>query len=566
MSATIPMLARHLGELFLRQAERYGPRVAVRYRRHGWYYDLRWRDYQDEATAAAAGLIDAGVQLGDRVGLVSENRVEWLVADVAILLAGAVNVPPHAPLTARQIEFQVRDAGVSWLFVSTAEQLAKVRQVRPELPALRGVVAFDLEESVADATSWRSFVQAGRRRRAGLANEFARRHALLGRESLATIMYTSGTTGQPKGVMLSHGNLLSNVECVLATLPHSADEIQFSWLPYSHIYARTMDHYRSLAAGNVLALAESPETLLADLRDAEPTHMNGVPRFYEKVLAACAAATPAETGARLRQVFGRRIHYLMAGGAPLPDPVAEAYRSAGLLLVQGYGLTETAPVLSFGYPGCYKQGTVGRPLRGVDIRIASDGEILARGPNVMLGYWNNPAATAEVLRDGWFHTGDLGQLDADGFLRITGRKKELLVLSSGKKVVPAFLEGLLLSDPCIDQCVIAGEGRSYLTALIVPNWAQLRRQLPGLPAGLSEDELSQHPAVQALLRQRIDAALRDVASWEQVKAFAILPRPLTVAGDELTVSLKLRRNVVLTKYAELVERLYQGESALVHQR
>jgi long-chain acyl-CoA synthetase len=284
-----------------------------------------------------------------------------------------------------------------------------------------------------------------------------------------------------------------------------------------------------------------------------------VPRFYEKVLTSVASSDPAETSRKLREIFGPRIEWLNSGGAPLPRAVAEAYHAAGLLLLQGYGLTETAPVISFNRKEQFQIESVGPPIPGVEVKIAPDGEVLTRGPHVMKGYWNNSQATAEAIRDGWLHTGDLGKLE-DGFLTITGRKKDLLVLSNGKKVVPNHIEGLLLSDNCIDQAVVCGEGQPYLTALIVPHWENMRQALhaEGTTLDQEADEvLARHPAVEALLRRRIDAALADVSGWERVKKFAVLPRPFTVAAEELTVSLKLRRNVVMARYREELERLYR---------
>ncbi len=554
------MAYRNLVELHRRQAERLGPRTALRFRRHGLYHDLSWQCYRANALACAAALLDAGVRPGDRVGLLSENRVEWLLADVGMLAAAAVTVPLHAPLTARQAHFQFADAGVCWAFVSTAEQLAKLEQVRGELPDLRGVVAFDREAVRGDVIGWPAFLQRGREALPRLREELARREAALGPDDLATIMYTSGTTGNPKGVMLTHGNLLSNACAALAAQPPPPDDMGLNWLPLSHIYARTVDHYQQLASGLPLALAECAETLVRDLGEVRPTRLSAVPRFYEKVLTAVASDDPAETGRRLRDVFGPRIDWLNSGGAPLPPAIGEAYHRAGLLLLQGYGLTESSPVISFNRKDDYKLDTVGPPLPGVEVAIAPDGEVLTRGPHVMKGYWNNPAATAEALRDGWLYTGDLGELDADGHLRITGRKKELLVMSNGKKVVPPYLEGLLLADPCIDQAVVCGEGRSYLTALVVPHWDNLRRALQAegaVPNGQAPEALAGDETVRRFLGRRIEAALRDVSSCEQVRKFVVLPRQLSVAGDELTVSLKLRRQVITRKYASQLDALYR---------
>jgi long-chain acyl-CoA synthetase len=554
---------KNLTELHRRQAERLGPRPALRFKRHGFYHDLSWDQYRMDALACAAALVDAGMEPGDRIGLLSENRVEWLIADMGILTAAGVNVPPHAPLTARQVHFQLEETAARWLFVSNQEQLEKIRQTREELPNLKGLVVFDSRAAGGEAWPWSGFLQQGRQALARYATELSRRENELLPDDLATIMYTSGTTGNPKGVMLTHGNLLSNAGAVAKAFSIPASGLMFSWLPYSHIYARTVDHYLSLVIGTPLCLAESQDTLIVNLEEVQPTHLTAVPRFYEKVLNAVTCSNAEKTTHNLRKIFGPRIEMLSSGGAPLPRPVAEAYHAAGLLLLQGYGLTESSPVISFNRKNHFKIATVGLPIPGVEVRTAPDGEILTRGPHVMKGYWKNPQATAETIRDGWLHTGDLGSLDADGFLTITGRKKELLVLSNGKKVGPAFIEGLLLADDCIDQAAVCGEGRNFLTALIVPHWENLRRTLRDQATSLegeSKEVLARHLVVQALLRRRIDVALRDVSSCEQVKKFIVLTEPFSVEKDELTVSLKLRRNVVLARHAVELEALYGDHS------
>jgi long-chain acyl-CoA synthetase len=477
------------------------------------------------------------------------------------MAAGAVNVPPHAPLTGRQIHYQLADAGARWLFVSTAAQLAKAEPILGELPEVRGVVVFDPVRALPElCISWQAFLAQGRQLLEKERATLMGREATLAPDDLATIMYTSGTTGNPKGVMLTHGNLVSNVLACLAAEPCLPDDVQLNWLPFSHIYARTIDHYGTIASGSILALAECADTLIDNLKEVRPMHMHCVPRFYEKVLAAKSSADPEETGRRLRSVFGPRIQWLGSGGAPLPTAIAEAYHAAGLCLLQGYGLTESSPVISFNQRKCFRLGSVGLPLPGVEVKIALDGEVLTRGPHVMKGYWNNPQATAEAIHDNWLHTGDLGTLDADGFLTITGRKKELLVLSNGKKVVPNYIEGLLLADPCIDQAVVCGEGRKFLTALLLPNWDNLRRALH--EASIAVDDaaaecLCRDEAVVSLVRRRVDAALADVSPAEQVKKFVLLPQPFSVAAEELTVSLKLRRNVILAHHEAELERLYR---------
>jgi long-chain acyl-CoA synthetase len=554
----------NLGQVLHHQANRLGGRCALRYRRYGLYHDYSWEQYRADARAAALALIDAGVGPGDRVGLVGENSLDWLVADMAILLAGAVNVSPHAPLTARQIHYQLHDADVVWAIVSNQAQLDKLRSVRGELPALRGIVSFDGAQAGDDAIPWEAFRQRGQQTMARLQHELARRDQQTTTDSLATVMYTSGTTGNPKGVMLTHGNILSNADACLQVQPHSPDDVILSWLPYTHIYSRTCDHYTSLMSGAPLALAESPETLVERLGEVQPTHIASVPRFYEKVLTAVASADPTETGNRLRRIFGPRIDWMSSGGAPLPVPIAEAFHAAGLKLMQGYGLTESSPVISFNTKTHHKIGTVGQALPGVEIKIAPDGEVLTKGPHVMKGYWKNPQATAEVIRNGWLHTGDLGTIDADGFLSITGRKKELMVLSNGKKIVPSYLEGLLVTDPCIDQVVVCGEGRNFLTALVVPHWGNVQSALAaeGVTIQGSTEEMAKHPAVNALIARRCTQALADLSRMEQIKKFVVLARPFTIEADELTVSLKLRRSVIVEHNADKLAALYQGDESV----
>jgi long-chain acyl-CoA synthetase len=554
------MTYRNLVEMHRLQAERLGRRTAFRFKKEGVVREWTWAFYREQVEFCAAALLESEVQAGDRVGILSDNRIEWFAADMGLLTAGAVGVPPHAPLTAKQVQFQLADAGVSWLFVSTVEQLEKIRQVRKELPCLRGIVIFDERASSPGAEPWQRFLDRGHKALPRWKAELARREAAGGADDLATIIYTSGTTGNPKGVMLTHGNLVSNAVEAARECAQGPDGLVLNWLPLSHIFARLCDHYANIAAGTTVAIAESSDTLVDDLKLFQPTQMSSVPRFYEKVLSAVATSDNQETARRLREVFGPRIDWLSSGGAPLPQAIFDAYEAAGLRIYPGYGLTESSPIISFNNREHRKSGTVGQPIPGVEVKIAPDGEILTRGPHVMKGYWNNPQATEEAIRDGWLYTGDLGRLDEDGFLIITGRKKELLVLSNGKKVVPSYIEGLLLSDPCIDQALVCGEGRHFLTALIVPQWDNLREALRNQGVQRADgavEELARHLAVLGELRRRIDAVLIDVANWEQIRRFTVLPRPLSVANDELTVSLKIRRSVVLERNKEMLEKMYR---------
>lgn len=557
-----------LPDVLLKQAERLGPRPAIRFKKNGVYHCITWQEYGQDAKACAAALIQAGAAFGDRVGILSENRPEWLIADMGLMTAGTINVPLHAPLTGKQIQFQLGETEARYLFVSTPAQLEKVQQVVDELPALKAVILMDADGipradqalgGKVPVHSWDGFIQAGRRALPGLSPEIDKRLKRLGHEDLATIMYTSGTTGNPKGVMLTHGNLLSNASASLEVQPLDASHVLLNWLPLSHIFARTVDHYQTLIAGTDLVLAESADTVIENVQEVQPTHLACVPRLYEKVLAACASPDPEVTRKRLRAMFGTRIYWLSSGGAPLPSGIAAIYQEAKLPLFQGYGLTETSPVVSFNRPWANKIGTVGQALPGVDIKIAPDGEILCRGPNIMKGYYRNPQASAEVLHDGWFSTGDLGQLDSEGYLSITGRKKELMVLSNGKKLVPSHLEGLLIADDSIDQAAIYGEGRNFVSALIVPHWDNLKKALQARGVAIKDwtpEIAAKNPEVLAYLRERIDHQLAHVSTWEQVKKFIVLTQPFSVAAEELTVSLKLRREVVMSHNAKMLEALY----------
>jgi long-chain acyl-CoA synthetase len=555
------MTFRNLTELQRRQASVLGPRTALRYKRAGLFRDLSWDEYRNRTLMCAAALVEAGIKPGDRVGLLAENRLEWLVADMGILTAGAVTVSPHAPLTAMQVHFQLADAGVRWLFVSTRDQLDKIRQIRSQLPSLAGIVVFDRDALLdgEDNVWWQAFLLKGWAALPCRGDGLRRREQACGKDDLAGILYTSGTTGNPKGVMLTHGNLLSNACAMEAAMPREPDAVVLGWLPLSHIYARTVDHYLSIVSGVTLALAESTESVVQNLQEVQPTHISSVPRFYEKLLPMVAGPDPTITGKRMRAIFGPRMEWLGSGGAPLPFPVAQAFQAAGFNVLQGYGLTETSPVLTFNRKERFKLETVGQAIAGVELKLDLDGEILTRGPQVMKGYWNDPEATREAIRGGWFHTGDLGSIDEEGFLTITGRKKEIMILSSGKKVVPSYLEGLLLAEPCIDQALIYGEGRNFLTALVVPLWGNLRKALPAEAAGLGEEVLASHPAVRKLLDVKIQACLKDVSSWEQVKNFVILPTQFSVADGELTVSMKMRRSVIFSRHEAKLAALYPAE-------
>jgi long-chain acyl-CoA synthetase len=558
------MAERHLCDLHRQTAERLGPRTALRFKQQGLYRDLSWTEYRRQADGVAAGLISLGIQAGDRVAILSENRWEWLVTDLAILSCAAADVPLHAPLAAAQVEYQVGHSESRGIFVSGQAQADKVFAVLDKLPQLEFLVSFDPitvpTNCRLNVLSWNSLKHRGWQRGTAGTRDIAERELALTGRDLATIIYTSGTTGNPKGVMLSHDNLLTNAVATGKSSFIQPDDVLLSWLPYSHIYARTVDHYLTTWAGATVALAESIETLIINLAEVQPTWLTAVPRFYEKVWNSVVSLPDAQRADRLRKVFGPRIRQLSSGGAPLPKHICEAFHAAGLSLLEGYGLTESSPVISFNNLESFRIGSVGRPIPDVEVRIAADGEILTRGPHVMQGYWKNPAATAETIRDGWLHTGDVGRVDDDGFLFITDRKKDLFVTSAGKNVAPSELERLLCSDPWIDQAVVYGDGRQFISALIVPNAALLKSEANRLGCEWRvERGFVTTPELIAAIQSRIDNVMQVVSQPERVKRCLLLEQPFDLASNELTATMKVRRRHILAKYEAELAALYADD-------
>jgi long-chain acyl-CoA synthetase len=513
-----------------------------------------------DARRTAAALVTLGVQPEDRVIQVSENRYEWIVLDLAIHMARGIHVAVHCTLTGPQIAYQIVNSGATLVVVSGPEQAAKLAAVAGQLPPEIKYLSFDpCQESIAEhKIRPLGEVVAAASEAYGLAAE---KRALEETQpsDLATILYTSGTTGEPKGVMLSHRNLTSNAKAVLTAFSVAPDDLRLSWLPLSHIFARTSDYYTWIAGGGQLALSPSRETIIADCQELHPTYLNGVPYFFDKVHRGLVEKGVADKPGVLQGLLGGRMKMCCGGGAALPDHVAEFFNHHGVVLVQGYGLTESSPVISTGTLTEHRLGTVGKPISGVEVKIAADGEILTRGPHVMVGYWQLPKETAETIRDGWLHTGDLGCLE-DGFLRITGRKKELIVTAGGKNIAPSYLESLIAADPLVAQVVIIGDARNYLTALIVPDPDALkaeifrRKILVFTPA-----QALAHPKVNAIYRELIDRRLAEVSHAEQIQKFKLMGRGFTIESGEMTPTLKIRRSIVTENCAQEIAAMYAGE-------
>lgn len=544
--------------MLARRRHESGQQTALWRPRGDGFESVTWNSLVDEVCQLAAALEDLGLRPGDRAVLVSENRYEWVLFDLAVHVARGAHVAVHASLTGPQIAYQITDCGATIVVVSTREQAIKLAEVAESLST--NPIFLTLESQTVDLASLRFQPLMERARLASLDRGKALFELAVAETSprdLATILYTSGTTGEPKGVMLSHGNLATNALASCAALGYRRRDLRLCWLPLSHIYARTCDLYCWIAEESELALAESRETVLRDCQRIRPTYLNGVPYFYDKVMQHVIATGSADSPDALIELLGGRLELCCAGGAALPRHVTEFFQNRGVTLVQGYGLTESSPVITAGSSTANRIGTVGPPISGVDVRIADDGEVLTRGPHVMLGYWNRPDATAEAICDGWLRTGDLGSLDRDGFLTITGRKKELIVTAAGKNIAPTMIEALLCEDALIAQAIVIGDDRNYLVALLAPNRDQLRAEIVSrrLPISSAAEALA-HDAVRSLFSERIAARLAQVAPHEQVRKFTLIGRAFSIESGELTPTLKMRRKVIEQNFAAEIAAMY----------
>ena len=589
------MTSATLTSLFLEAVERFGGATALR----APNADLTWsRISYDEVfrttRAAASGLRALGIGRGEAAAILSANRPEWAVADYACLCVGVRDVPIYPSLTAPQIAYILQDSGARAVFAEDDVQLAKLLEIRDQCPELRHIIVFDAPAEMPEGTvAWRDFVQLDP---LGLSDEAFREEALAARpESVATILYTSGTTGNPKGVLLTHANVGSNVQVCRTLLDVSDTDSTLSFLPLSHVFQRTVD-YVFFNVGCTIAYARDMTTVAEDLKIVRPTVAVSVPRLYERVYNAVTGATGVkgllvgwatsvglayadavlEGGdpgwwtrtrkavadrlvfSKLRAAVGGRLRFFVSGGAPLAPGINRFFFAAGLQILEGYGLTETSPVTNVNTFENFRIGTVGKAVPGTEIRIASDGEICIRGPQVMKGYLNRPEETAEVIdEEGWFKTGDIGELDDDGFLRITDRKKDIIVTAGGKNIAPQPIENDVKLDPYIEQAVMVGDRRPFPSLLVVPDFEQLNQW-----AAASEIDASDPGALlrdgrcQEFLGGRVKASLASLASFETPKKTAFLATTFTIEDGTLTPTQKVRRRNVEERYGALIESLY----------
>jgi long-chain acyl-CoA synthetase len=593
-----------LARVFWSRVDRSGDRPAQQFKRDGVWTTLTWREVGEVVREVAVGLIALGRQRGDAVALLSTSRAEWVQADFAIFSAGCVTVPIYPTYPPDLIAYVVNDSQARTLIVEDATQLAKALEARGKMPGLEHIVVitgYDAPQPPETVMTWATLRRLGRDSLDAHKSTLAERVASAEPEDIATIVYTSGTTGPPKGVVQTHGNHVAALAASAQTTPTQEGWVHLLFLPLAHSFAR-LESFLGVGNGLVTAFAENLDKVGDNLKEVRPHFICSVPRVFEKVYAKILAGVgagsamkqrifrwavavgrdvsrhqqrgqPVPAGLELKRrlahqlvfsklhaALGGRLQWAVSGGAPLSRDIAEFFHAAGILLLEGYGLTETCPVLTFNRPTRFKFGSVGQALPGIELRIAEDGEILARGPNIATrGYFKQPQATAEVFgADGWFHTGDIGHIDEDGFLFITDRKKDLIVTAGGMNLAPQNIENMLKADPFISQVIVYGDRRPYPVALITVNADELGKfaREQGILAS-DPAVVVKHPKVVERVSRTVEEKNTHLQSYAKIKKFAVLAGDFTQEGGELTPTLKVKRKVVAEKYREALEELYR---------
>ena len=579
--------------------QQHGSETALSHKVDKEYQDISYATLAERIERFCLGLIELGLQKGDRVALLSENRPEWAITDLAILAGGGVTVPMFSTLTSAQVEYIVRDSGAKIICVSSERQLQKIKDWDENVPtSLQHIVIFD-ELQDDSVHTFDQVCELGQKVENG-DQIYQQASEAVTPDDLASIIYTSGTTGDPKGAMLTHSNFMSNIQAATGIVTLTPDDVFLSFLPLSHVFERMGGHYLPLSSGATIAYAESPFTIRQNMQEVRPTVMMSVPRVYEamheRILNSVKEGSPTKqkifhwsvgVGSKVSQaiqqkkkpslglsmkasianklvfeklkaVTGGRLRFFVSGGAPLSKAIAEFFHAAGILILEGYGLTETSPVICVNRPDQWKFGTVGPMIPGIEVKIAEDGEILSRGPHIMQGYFNKPSDTAEAIdADGWFYTGDIGEIDEEGFLTITDRKKNLLILSNGKNVAPQPIENELKQSPYISEIMLIGDQRRTITALIVPNYDALKEfaeeqqlEADDIPALLQMQE------VQRLIRGEINQYSPDYADFERVRMFTLMEKEFSEESGEMTPTLKLKRSVIMENHKAVIDQMY----------
>lgn len=587
-----------IGGMLKPRVEKYGDRVMMRHKVDGSWKDISWNEFYDKVQKLGLALISSGIHPGDRVAIFSPNSPYWQMVDLATVSIGAADVPLYATITPRQAEYIIKDSGAKIVFVGTEDHMNRVLEVRDALPELKKIVTLDnTTSSHPDVITFEDMLKLGAKN--ANPDEFEKRLEAVDPMDLATIIYTSGTTGDPKGVMLLHNNLMSNVITASAFVEVDDTDVCLSFLPLSHSLERMSGFYTAIYNGVTICHAQGIDQLIDDIAEIKPHFMVSVPRLYEKVYAAVLSMVDSEpplkqkvfkwaTGvgremsqltvankkipvglkikhkianklvfAQVYQKMGGRMRFFFSGGAPLAREIAEFFHAMGVVILEGFGLTETSPVLTVNRPWSLRFGSVGQALPDVTIKIADDGEILAKGPNVMKGYWNRPEESAEALEGGWFHTGDIGHLDEDGFLFITDRKKDLIVTAGGKNIAPQNIENTLKLDKYVEQVAVIGDKRKFISALIVPTWEELEVWAKGQGIDCSDRAAAcADERINKMMKERVDKALVDFDRHERVMKFVLLPEEMTEESGLLTPTLKVKRKEVTSRYEDLIEGMY----------
>ena len=594
-----------LNEIFFEAIERFNKPDALQFKRGSQYQPVSHAEILRRVGHTAIGLNTLGVVRGDRVAILSENRPEWAIADYACLTSGVTDVPIYPTLPADQIAYILNDSGAVAIFVSTLDQADKIVAIRSQVPALRTVIAFDELRTAVELTLSELEQRGAAAETPELLAAWRETAEAVEPDDLATLIYTSGTTGNPKGVMLTHNNIRSNIEATRTELPFGGDDVSLSFLPLSHIFER-MGDYLMFTTGTSIAYAESLDTVPQNMAEVRPTIVFSVPRLYEKMYARVLqnalsgglikkkiffwARAVAEKWAdvklageephgmlarkyavaqklvfsKLKARTGGRLRFFVSGGAPLAPEINKFFYAAGLTILEGYGLTETSPVIGVNTPREFRIGTIGRPIAGVEVKIAADGEILTRGPGVMKGYYNNPEATAEAIDlDGWFHTGDIGEL-RDGFLAITDRKKDIIVTAGGKNIAPQPIENLVKTNKYVSQAVMLGDKRKFPSMLIVPNFEQLetwakRKNI----LWTDRAQLIHLPAVHEMMEGEVLGMLDSLAQYERPKKIALLEHDFSLERGEMTPTQKVKRRVVDRNYKDVIDAMYNAHETPV---
>lgn len=596
---TIPELYRYLTEDY---GLKKGGHVIQR-KVEGEYKGIGYKELKDETDLFAFGLSALGLKKNDCVALISENRPEWVYADFAMQMLGIINVPLYPSLTSDSIEYILNDSESKAIIVSTGFQLNKVQKIVHKCKHLKYIIILNEHEDVTTSENLLTFKQIqekGKSLQSSIPDLVQKTSNEIKENDVCTIIYTSGTTGEPKGVILSHENIISNVNAVLDIFPITKDDVFLSFLPLCHIFERMGGYYTAFAAGCTVYYAESIEKVATNLQEAKPTLMTSVPRLFERIQARIIKNVESQSPKKqkifywalnvgknfaaaqkkgsvplslsikhkladklvfkkLRDRTGGRLRFFISGGAALPKELGEFFEAVGIKIVEGYGLTESSPVITANRPDDYKFGTVGKPLPGVEVKIAPDGEILARGPNIMQGYYKKKKETEETIINGWLHTGDIGVFDPEGYLMITDRKKHLFKTSAGKYIAPTHIENTFLASKYIDQFVLIGDRRMFLSALIVPDYEALKEYADShkIPY-TNESELTSNEQIYKLIEDDMAKFQKKLANYERVRKFALLDKPFTIETGEITPSLKIKRKVVEEKYNQLIERMYVG--------